>query len=264
MMFGDKIAKCRKENNYTQEQLADLLGVSRQAVSKWESGTAYPETDKLIRMSKLFHCSLDYLLGDGDTDDAGIRTGSSRRLLKIELPLFRERQSTRMIRGLPLWQIGRNAHAIIAIGLNARGILAIGLLSRGVISLGCCSVGLLSFGFLTVGLLSLGLFAAGILAGGCFAAGIIAAGAISLGIISLGAVAIGDFSAGALAIGKYLAIGDHAQGMIALGKTQASGSLYQTLDPLSPENAEVIRALLDEHVPGYLGWAKEIMKLFIH
>ena len=50
MTLGEKIAKQRKENNYTQEQLADLLGVSRQSVSKWESDLAYPETDKLIRL----------------------------------------------------------------------------------------------------------------------------------------------------------------------------------------------------------------------
>lgn len=64
MTLGEKLAKLRKENNYTQEQLAGVLGVSRQAISKWESDTAYPETDKLIRISELFGCSLDYLLKD--------------------------------------------------------------------------------------------------------------------------------------------------------------------------------------------------------
>ncbi len=41
-----------------------MLGVSRQAISKWESDATYPETDKLIRMSELFDCSLDYMLKD--------------------------------------------------------------------------------------------------------------------------------------------------------------------------------------------------------
>lgn len=49
MTLGDKILKLRKDNNYTQEQLAGILGVSRQSVSKWESNLAYPETDKLLR-----------------------------------------------------------------------------------------------------------------------------------------------------------------------------------------------------------------------
>lgn len=62
MTLGDKLSSLRRENNYTQEQLADVLGVSRQAISKWESDATYPETDKLIRICKLFHCSTDYLL----------------------------------------------------------------------------------------------------------------------------------------------------------------------------------------------------------
>ena len=62
MTLGEKIAKQRKELNYTQEQLADILGVSRQSISKWESDIAYPETDKLIELGKLFDCSMDYLL----------------------------------------------------------------------------------------------------------------------------------------------------------------------------------------------------------
>lgn len=48
MTLGEKITKQRKELNYTQEQLADFLGVSRQSISKWESDIACPETDKLI------------------------------------------------------------------------------------------------------------------------------------------------------------------------------------------------------------------------
>ena len=42
MTLGDKLAKLRKENNYTQEQLAEILEVSRQTISKWESDTTYP------------------------------------------------------------------------------------------------------------------------------------------------------------------------------------------------------------------------------
>lgn len=64
MKFCDKLQKIRKENNITQEGLADKLGVSRQAVSKWESGTANPDTEKLIQMSKIFNISLDELVND--------------------------------------------------------------------------------------------------------------------------------------------------------------------------------------------------------
>ena len=62
MTFGEKLSRLRKENNYTQEQLADILCVSRQSVSKWESDIAYPETAKLIEIGRLFDCSMDYLL----------------------------------------------------------------------------------------------------------------------------------------------------------------------------------------------------------
>lgn len=71
MTFGEKLARLRKEYNYTQEQLADILGVSRQSVSKWESDIAYPETDKLIELGRLFDCSMDYLLKEDVTDKTG-------------------------------------------------------------------------------------------------------------------------------------------------------------------------------------------------
>lgn len=70
MKIGEKISKLRKENNYTQEQLAEILSVSRQSVSKWETDLTYPETEKIIAMSKLFNCSTDYLLKD-DADESG-------------------------------------------------------------------------------------------------------------------------------------------------------------------------------------------------
>ena len=68
--IGEKISHLRKEQNYTQEQLAEILSVSRQAVSKWESNLSFPETEKLVDMSKVFHCSIDYLLKD-DVDESG-------------------------------------------------------------------------------------------------------------------------------------------------------------------------------------------------
>ena len=71
MTLGEKIAKQRKELNFTQEQLADILGVSRQSISKWESDIAYPETEKLIELGKIFECSMDYLLKDEVAEKTG-------------------------------------------------------------------------------------------------------------------------------------------------------------------------------------------------
>lgn len=64
MTTGEKLAMLRKGNNITQEQLAQLLGVTRQSVSRWEMDLAFPETEKLIRLSKLFSCSIDFLLSE--------------------------------------------------------------------------------------------------------------------------------------------------------------------------------------------------------
>lgn len=64
MTTGEKLAMLRKGNNITQEQLAELLGVTRQSVSRWEMDLAFPETEKLIRLGKLFSCSIDYLLSE--------------------------------------------------------------------------------------------------------------------------------------------------------------------------------------------------------
>lgn len=62
MNFADNLHHLRKRDRVTQEELAEQLGVSRQSVSKWETGEAYPETDKLILLSDFFHVSLDDLI----------------------------------------------------------------------------------------------------------------------------------------------------------------------------------------------------------
>jgi len=62
MSFGNNLRMIRKEKGITQEELADMLDVSRQAVSKWESEGGYPETDKLIVLAKKLGVSLDYLM----------------------------------------------------------------------------------------------------------------------------------------------------------------------------------------------------------
>lgn len=71
MEFYQKLRNIRKENGMSQEDLADQLGVSRQAVSKWESGQGFPETEKLLQISSLYSVSLDYLLKDDPGDAAG-------------------------------------------------------------------------------------------------------------------------------------------------------------------------------------------------
>lgn len=71
-MLSEKLYQLRKKSGLSQEQLAEQLNVSRQAISKWESGNAFPESEKLIIISNYFGVSVDYLLKDDIEDDAKI------------------------------------------------------------------------------------------------------------------------------------------------------------------------------------------------
>lgn len=64
LQLGTKLAELRKRNGYSQEALAEKLGMSRQAVSKWERGESNPDTDTLIELSRLYSVSLDELVGN--------------------------------------------------------------------------------------------------------------------------------------------------------------------------------------------------------
>ena len=265
MTFGEKLSRLRKENNYTQEELAELLGVSRQSVSKWESDVAYPETEKLVRMGNLFNCSMDYLLNESVTEKKELKNEENLfDMFQLTVKkYFRERKSEKTVFGMPLYHIGRNAHGFLAIGLKARGVISIGFISRGIVSLGLLSLGVISIGLLALGMIAAGTFSLGLMSFGAIALGIIAAGAVSVGIVSFGALSVGCFSAGALAIGRYLAIGDNAQGMIAIGKTAADGGLYRFIGDYAQADTSRILELLEANVPQWLCWAKELIKALI-
>ena len=67
MALSERLYELRKQAGLSQEQLAERLGVSRQAVSKWETGSAVPESETLVAISTYFDVSLDYLMKDGIT-----------------------------------------------------------------------------------------------------------------------------------------------------------------------------------------------------
>lgn len=78
MSFRENLQYLRGTRNMTQEQLAMLLGVSRQAISKWESEKAYPEMDKLLMICDLFGVTLDDLvMGDVRRPNSGIRESTA-------------------------------------------------------------------------------------------------------------------------------------------------------------------------------------------
>ena len=74
MEFSEKLIALRKGRELTQEQLAEQLDVSRQSVSKWESGQAIPDVNKIIELSKAFDVSLDYLLKPSEIDELSVKT----------------------------------------------------------------------------------------------------------------------------------------------------------------------------------------------
>ena len=69
MTLGEKLLKLRKARQWSQEELAERIGVTRQAVSRWESDSAKPDADKIVTMCELFGVSADYLLGTGNAKE---------------------------------------------------------------------------------------------------------------------------------------------------------------------------------------------------
>lgn len=86
MNTGEKIAFLRKIKGLTQEQIAEILEVSRQSVSRWEINVAFPETEKLLKLSRILGCSIDFLLNEKETDEVCLKPNFSPeeayRLLK--------------------------------------------------------------------------------------------------------------------------------------------------------------------------------------
>lgn len=81
MAFGEKLYSLRTQEKISQIQLAEILGVSRQTVSKWETGSMLPEIDKLIKISDQFHVSTDYLLRE--TKPEKLSANLDRLILKF-------------------------------------------------------------------------------------------------------------------------------------------------------------------------------------
>lgn len=197
MTFSEKLSGLRRRQGLSQEQLADRLGVTRQSVSKWESGLASPEIGKLVAISELFGVSVDFLVKDYLTgpDSAPEPSGDFSRI-EAKLDELDRRSDTRWfaytsrirIFGLPLVSVrfGRQRYPDrnnTAVGIVAVGNFAVGVAAFGIISLGLLSVGMLAFGLL------------------------LALGMVSIGTVSVGVSALGAFSYGFTALGVKIARG---------------------------------------------------------
>lgn len=106
MDTGKKIALCRREAGMSQEALAEAMGISRQAVSRWETGEALPETAKIIQLARLFGVSCDYLLLDeAEKKEAGIPRNRGDFPLAAD-PAAERRRRFRMAFGVAMSILG--------------------------------------------------------------------------------------------------------------------------------------------------------------
>ena len=78
MNLADNLKKIRKDNNLSQEQLAEKLNVSRQSVSKWESGQSYPEMDKVIQICNLFNLNINELINENISEVNEVKESQNR------------------------------------------------------------------------------------------------------------------------------------------------------------------------------------------
>lgn len=90
MILADKIIENRKQNGWSQEELAEQLGVSRQTISKWESAQAVPDMKRLLKLSEVFHVTTDYLMKDeieefSPSMDTSIDQGLGESLRKVTM-----------------------------------------------------------------------------------------------------------------------------------------------------------------------------------
>ncbi len=191
MNFAENLIKLRRSRNWSQEELGNRLGVTRQTVSKWELGQSTPELEKLVELSRLFQISLDALVGTAavepaaDAPEAEKKSAAQERCAACgRYRPYYEYISRRKFLGLPLVHI-RFSHSGFA---RATGIIAIGNAAVGVVAVGGCSLGLISLGGISVGLL-------------------LSLGGISLGLLAIGGVAVGGFALGGLAVSWWLSIG---------------------------------------------------------
>lgn len=127
MILAEKITYLRKQKNWSQEELADQMDISRQSVSKWESGTSIPELDKIIGMSHIFNVTTDFLLKDEYDIDVIQKTiqsvdGADGTALTNVIP--EEKASSEKVRSVSL----EEANTYMAIVQNTAKYIGVGVM----------------------------------------------------------------------------------------------------------------------------------------
>lgn len=103
MNLSEKILTLRKSRDLTQEQLAEKLNVSRQSISKWESGQSVPELEKILALSGIFDVTTDYLLKPSEIDELSVKTELLEK--QQQQMLIREERRNQSIRCI-MYSIG--------------------------------------------------------------------------------------------------------------------------------------------------------------
>lgn len=251
-MFQERLYQMRRERGLSQEDLANKVGVSRQAVQKWESGTSQPTLEKLTALARYFDVTLDWLVNGEESTDS-----QSAPVMVNHYHYERWRyqyKSKRTLWGIPLVHINLCANGFCW----ARGVIAIGNISTGLISIGAISTGLLSLGAISVGLLSLGAMALGAASAGAVAIGLLAWGAVSLGLVSIGGIAVGQFVYGGVALANKLAIGGVAEAPVAVGEVVEAAQGAQAFVKGSADPA-AMEAAVRGACAGMPGWFADLM-----
>lgn len=216
MNFKDNLYRIRREKGMSQEELATLCNVSRQAISKWENGTANPDMENLTTLAYSLHVSVDELLGNEKPQEQM----KEKEIVYVHSWYHKSKEYTSKLTvfGIPLVQVD------VGLGKRkdgkrhfAKGIIAIGNSAVGVIA-----IGFMSAGFFSIGLLTLGLF----VALGTLAISYFAIGALAIGYLSIGLLSIGVYSIGVLSVGYQLGIGVLAYGNDVVGIAAYGNHMY--------------------------------------
>jgi transcriptional regulator with XRE-family HTH domain len=114
MNFGQNLKNLRKSKNISQEELAEKVKVSRQSVSKWETGEAYPEMNNILELCKIFHCHINDLVNDNIVDIDSLDEDVKMSAVKFK------KEKQRQMKGISkvLSLIGKIAGIVVRVGIG--------------------------------------------------------------------------------------------------------------------------------------------------
>ena len=262
MTFQERLYQLRRERGLSQEALAEVVGVTRQAVQKWESGASRPDMDNLAALADYFDVTLDYLVLGRESAPAGQPQGQTIINNYYHPDCWEyEYKSERTLWGLPLVHIHLKNNSLV----RAKGIIAIGNVATGVVAVGgVFSVGIVSLGVLSVGLLlSAGCLALGLLSAGAIAAGAFAVGGFAFGWLGLGGIVHAVYGAGGVVQAAEIAVGGVAQAPLAIGQAvEGQTVIHLPEGKVPPETLAAAREAIAAALGGRHAWLRALLESF--